>query len=184
MRLNLIFILFFLMTLSLTACNEEVQTKKNLLPQLSQSSQAIGKPHAAISMNYKYLNAVKLNQVVEIKLSFKVGLNTEALKIDVRSYSGLKFNDSQLEYQFNNVAKGDINSFVIRVTAPQSGKHIINITSSINMSGVAQARSFIVPFNVGSSAALKTNKNNVPKGMKYLPEQNIISMPASETTNK
>jgi len=180
MRFNFAFILAVLMTFLLSACNEEMQTKKTSMPQTQQMN---GKSHAPISMKYEISDELKLNDPIDIKLFFKAGLSTNALKVDIASSKGVVINSTQVQYQFNKVVKNEINAFVLNVTVTQLGKHVLNISTTIDVSGVPQARSFSVPLNIGSPATLKINNTSSAKGMKYIPEQNVISMPASETTN-
>jgi len=180
---NIIFIFSVLFIFLLSGCNEENQIKNTTAPSTTQHQQVKGKSHAPVAMKFEFLDDIKLNEAIEIKLFFKAGLNTDALKVEVTAGSGVVINSAQLQYQFNNVVKNDINTLVLSVTVNQPGKHVLNVYAAIDVSGVAQARSFVVPFNIAASAASKATSNSLSKGMKYIPEQNIISMPASETTN-
>ncbi len=187
MRVNLSVILFSLVAVMLSACNQDTQTKNaSSSSQLTTQSagQSSSKPHAAISMSFEVLNDVVLGKVTEIKLNFKVGLSTPVFKIELSPDADLELVDTPLQYQFNNVPEDAIESIIVRVIPKLPGQHVINLTASIDVDGVTQARAFVVPLVTAASANIKTSVSPVSKGGKLIPEQNIISMPASETVSK
>ncbi len=183
MNINLSFILFSLIVVMLTACNQDAQTK-NAIPSSSiikSTGQSSSKPHAAIDMNFEVLNDVVLGKVTEIKLNFKVGLSTVLFKIDLSPDADLELIDTPLQYQYNNVPEDALKSINIHVIPTLPGQHVINLTASIDVDGMTQTRAFVIPLETNTSANLKISRNSISKGGKLIPNENIISMPASET---
>lgn len=176
------FILVGLLSVLLLACNQEAQTKNTSIEK-QPHEHFIGKPQAAISLNYEYLNSTELNEILEIKLVFKVSRDTDALYVDYRVGPGLKLLDSQSGYQFNNMSKGSSEEIIVRVIPESAGQQVINISAAIDVKGMKQSRAFMVPVTTSSTNQLKSNQITPAKeGMKYIPSQNVISMPATETS--
>jgi len=175
-------ILVGLLSILLLACNQEAQTKNTASLEKQPHRHFIGKPQAGISLKYEYLNSTELNEILEIKLVFTVSRDTDALYVDYRVNPGLKLVDLQSEYQFNNMSKGSREEIVLRVIPELAGEQVIYISAAIDVNGSKQSRAFMVPVTLGSTNELKSNQNIPAKGMKYIPSQNVISMPATETT--
>jgi len=173
-------ILLTLLSFLLIACNQEAQTKSVVTTEKQARHHFIGKPQAGISMQYEFLNSKELNEELEIKLVFKVSRNTEALYVDYRVTPGLKLLDSQSEYQFNKLSRGASEEIIVRVMPESEAEHVIYVTAAIDVKGVKQTRSFMVPVTTVSASQLKAQQNIPAKGTRYIPSQNVISMPASE----
>lgn len=161
---------------------QKVETSKHA-PATFQTT----KSHAAISMKYSILDDIVLDQSFAVKLSFKVGRDTEYLQIEFSPEPGLILNGGQNSYLFNKLAKGDVETFDLSVKPELAGELAINVTATIDVHGVQQSRSFQIPVNLDSNDSLleKTNaqqSNKQQTGVKFLPAENIISMPATETT--
>ena len=176
------YILLGLLSFLLLACNQEVQTKNAVSSEKHSHKHFIGKPQAAISMHYEYLNSKEINKELEIKLVFKVSHDTDALYVNYRVNPGLKLLNSQTEFQFNKLSKGASNEIVLRIIPEMPGQQIIYITAAIDVNGSQQSRAFMVPVSTGSTEQLKSQQITSPKGTRYIPSQNVISMPATETS--
>jgi len=175
------FILLTLLSFLLIACNQEAQTKSTVATDKPPHNHFIGKPQAGISMQYEFLNSKEMNEELEIKLLFKVSRDTETLYVDLNLSPGLKSLDSQSEYQFNKISKGASEEIIIRVIPETSGEQVIYVSASIDVKGVKQSRAFIIPVTTGSTEQFKSNQNTPAKGTRYIPSQNVISMPATQT---
>jgi len=175
------FILLTLLSFLLIACNQEAQTKSSATVEKHSQKHFTGKPQAGISMQYEYLDSKETNDAHEIKLVFKVSRDTEALYVDYRVNPGLKLIDSQTNYQFNKLSKGSTEEIIVRVIPESEGEQVIFITAAIDVNGVKQSRAFMVPVTSGATSQLKTQTNTPAKGTRYIPSQNVISMPATET---
>ncbi len=189
MKLRLIFVC--MMYVFLTACQQEVQTEKRLsensqsekYPVTINSHQAgySSKPHASVFMHYEFLNEVLLNEPLDVRVTFKVGLNTDRLQVEVVNNSALKILSSQTVFLFNNLLKGDVQSIVLSVMPTQAGENSIVLSAGILLHGENQSRTFVVPVTIDDSKTAKSQTKIDGKGMIYKPQKNIISMPAAES---
>jgi len=177
-------LLVSLMLVLLSACNkQDASTENTSESKKTSNTQITGKPHAAIYMDFEYLNSIVLNETLEIKLEFKVGHDVEALQVEYRTSEGLTLLDTQTQFQFNALAKNTIESITVRVIPQQAGEQMLYISAVMSVSGSSQSRAFVVPVNTASTNQLKSSGSTVPKGMQHIPSQNVISMPASEPKN-
>ena len=172
-----------LLTLSvfiLFACNQDNEHKT------VNGSSIVGKPHAPISMTYEYLNTPELDKVSEIKLIFSIKHNTEILQVSYKTTDQLKSVDAKQQIIFAQLEKGDEESFVIKVMVEKAGLAYINVFATITTDGKSQSRSFAVPVNIDSPNSVDKNSSNNQSqskpSVKHLPGQNVISMPAVESS--
>ena len=173
----------------LAACNQQTANESvdmgTVKSQYNKPPTFIGKPHAPVSMSYESDESAELNQVFEIRLTFTVERETEMLEVVYTTDVGLKSADVKQQYQFNNLTKGSEERLTITVIPQQGGLNYINVFASILLNGHQQSRAFAIPVNIDtpqSSQLLKGTQSEPAKGMQYLPEQNVISMPAVEPT--
>lgn len=169
-----------LLTLSvfiLFACNQDNEHKT------VNGSSIVGKPHAPVSMTHEYLNTPALDKVSEIKLIFSVKHNTETLQVSYKTTANLKSVDVKQHIIFAQLEKGDEESFVIKVMAEKAGLSYVNVFATITTDGKSQSRSFAVPVNIDSTDKNSAIQQTQSKSSdKHLPVQNVISMPAVESS--
>jgi len=134
-------------------------------------------------MKYDYLNTPELNEPFEIKLEFKLKQDAEELQVSYQAPEHLNLSGIVQPVIFSKLARGATETLIITVTPEQPGRHYINISATVIVDGTSQSRSFAVPVAVGTELQQKAGKDIQHNGMKYLPEQNVISMPATETTD-
>ncbi|MCW9047626.1 MAG: hypothetical protein OQK46_06050 [Gammaproteobacteria bacterium] len=204
-------VLFLILTaFSLSACNHNQETQgktqeghKVTTTEISSAAQTSayegaakisrlqnsvvnfpGKPHAPVSMTYEFVQTAELNEELEIKLSVRVETSTEMLKVNYTTQDSIKSMDASQQYEFSQLQKGATQVVTIRVIPEQSGLHYVNVFATIVVDGGLQSRSFAIPVSTGSVSTeqMKSIQLSSPKGMRYIPEQNIISMPSSEPT--
>jgi len=188
--------LFLILSIGLfVSCNQQAQTQsqnqaKNISNQRHQTH-AVTKPHAPISMDYEIINPVELNKLLDIKLTFSSRRNVDALTVEYNVDAGLSVNGEPQRFNFRSLPQNEPISIVLKVTPEQAGDLNINVYADIEINGVIQSRAFIVPVSVAQSASSiqsksvndKTQGNTSNKGMQYSPQQNVISMPASESSD-
>jgi hypothetical protein len=183
--MKLTVILFCLSALfSLPACNQTAQSQAASVNQNKSQAYRSSKSGAAISMEFQFLNEAKLNQPLEIKVNFIIGHDTEFFKIQLNTRAGLTIENELTQFQFNKLAKGAQESIVIRVVPVQSGEQNIYISATVDINGVNQSRAFVIPVKTTSANQLQIQKSKTDKGMQFIQDQNVISMPATETRNK
>ncbi|HED33699.1 MAG TPA: hypothetical protein ENJ08_05695 [Gammaproteobacteria bacterium] len=180
--------LSLLLTLSLlVACNQQVANESAesggaTATEYNMSSRFVGKPHAAVSMRFILNGPAELNQPLDISLTFTVERDTEMLEVEYRTNAGLQSTDASQQYQFTQLVKGTKQQINIGVVPQQSGLHHINVFATISVDGIRQTRPFAIPVSIeGSTQLQKTGQDESANGMLYLPEQNVISMPAAES---
>jgi len=171
---------------SLMACNQDDEIKSQQPAYERTASGFIGKPRAPVTMRYEYMNQAVLNEKLDIKLIFKVKRNTENLRVRYKTTALLKSADASQQFEFSRLANAEEVSFVIQVVPEKAGLHYVNVSSKMLLDGAVQARSFAIPVKVSAinsatgisldSPEQKTSTDNT----NYLPEQNVISMPAVE----
>ena len=175
----------------LLSCNQQAQTQAKDISKQRQHAHAVSKPHASIFMDYEIVNPVELNKMLDIKLTFMSRQNTDVLSIEYNLDAGLSANGEPRQFEFKQLAKGETKSIVLKVMPEQAGEFSINVYASIEINGKNQSRAFIVPISVPqtghSNQSQAVNKkpqgDTSDKGMRFMPEQNVISMPASESSN-
>jgi len=187
----------------LLSCNQQAQTQANAQAKVQPHNQAkdiskqrqhvhaVTKPHASIFMDYEIVNPVELNRMLDIKLTFMSKRNTDMLSVEYSLDAGLSANGEPRQFEFKQLAKGETKSIVLKVMPEQAGEFSINVYASIEINGKNQSRAFIVPISVPQSAnsiqsqavTEKPQGNAANKGMRFMPEQNVISMPANESSN-
>lgn len=177
-------LLLILMVSLIAACNQDVQTNASHSSAPTQAASYVAKPQAPVSMSFEVLNKAALGEVLDIKLIFKAGRTTEALKVVYHLPAGLTSVDAQSQFEFNKLAKGALESVMLKLIPEQLGQHNINITASIEIDGISQSAVFVVPVSLGVNQQLKTKQAiqsvEAVHGMHHLPEQNVISMPAAK----
>ena len=196
--------LFLIITLGLlVSCNQQAQTQdhshtnnqahnqaKDISKQLQQTH-AVTKPHASIFMEYEIVNPVEINKMLDINLTFTSRRNADLLSVEYSLDTGLSANGEPRRFEFRPLAKGEQKSVVLKVMPEQVGEFSINVYASIEINGKQQSRPFIVPISVpqpGNSTQSQTinekpQAGTLDKGMQFMPEQNVISMPANESSN-
>ncbi len=178
--------LLILLTLSfLLACSQQEASESAagaIATEYNMQSRFVGKPHAPVSMSFILNSPVELNQPLDISLTFTVEQDTEILEVEYRTDASLRSNDVSQQYQFTRLIKGAKQQIDISVVPQQSGLHHINVFASINIDGIQQTRPFAIPVSIeGSTQLQKTGQNEPANGMRHLPAQNVISMPAGES---
>jgi len=154
-------------------------------PKISRHQQGManfpGKPHAPVTMTYDFVNTAELGKELEIKLTVRVERDTQTLEVKYKTNDSLKSMDVIQQHVFGNMQKGASETVIIRVVPEQAGLHYVNVFAAIAVDGGMQSRSFAIPVTTGSQSTeqMKATQTKLPKGMKYLPEQNVISMPSS-----
>lgn len=184
------------MLVLVSACNQQAEIGRAQTAESHQSNMAMApqnratkqstnyhqtsKPHAAITMRYELLNSVAIDQALDVKLVFRVGHSVESLQVKILSKAGLVVLSAQTDFLFNNLPKGALQAFVLKVKPEQFGEHVLNITATINTVDANQSRTFEIPINLYSKNQSAKTTNKAQKGTTFHPEQNVISMPASE----
>lgn len=173
--------------------NEQVnvQSKQLLREQAhNEESNYLGKPHAPVSMQYQMMGSPRLFEELTIELSFSVEQETELLEVEYTPQDGLGLSRLIRPYVFPNLQKGAVSVASITVKPEKTGLRYINVFASIEVNGQMQTRTFAIPVNIHSAeySEFKTTVAEgvgagLDKGMKYQAEQNVISMPASESSN-
>ncbi len=155
------------------------------------------KPRAAVMMTYEFDNDAVIGEYLDIKLNFKTSRAVESLQVEYHIESGLAGVTAQSLFQFQALAAADQKTVVLTVLPEQEGQHLIHVYATLHINGQNQSRSFIVPVAVQSDEISavkeqadqpqllqqKRQNTSLPKGMHYLPEQNVISMPAKESSD-
>jgi len=191
----------------LVSCNQQAQTQAKAQAHAQSHSQshnqakdiskqrqhahAVTKPHASIFMDYEIVNPVELNKMLDIKLMFMSRQNTDVLSIEYNLDAGLSVIGEPRQFEFKQLVKGETKSIVLKVMPEQAGEFSINVYASIKINGKDQSRAFIVPISVPQTAnsiqsqavTEKPQDDTSDKGMRFMPEQNVISMPANESSN-
>lgn len=189
--LKLITVFFMLMLIS--ACNQPAHTNVGHQSgmKMAQQNNAIKKspgyhqtvkPHADIAMRYAFLNRIVLNEPLQLKLMFKVKHSAESLQIKIISKSGLTVLSSQTDFLLNNLTRGADQTLLIELLPEQFGEHTLIVSATINTIEASQSRTFEVPVNLPSNNVQKQSADKIQKGATFHPGQNVISMPASEST--
>ena len=183
--MNIKFIILSLSIILLSACKQEAQLEptKKLSVGKGDTHNTV-KPHAPVSMEYSFISTPEINKVLEVRLDFKVSRDTPHLKVVYHTTTALKSVDTVQQFELYNLHQGSIEPVFIQVLVEQPGKHLIYVSASMDINGISQSRAFVVPVNIaGATQQLKSEKSDQSNGMKYLPEQNVISMPASVPPN-
>jgi len=182
-------LLFFLMLVSQQAdCNQPPGSERSsrggaVATEYTLSSRSMGKPHAPVSMRYVFNSTVELNEPLGINLTFTVERETQMLEVAYTIDSDLRSLDAAQQFQFTQLIKGSQEQVTIEVVPQQGGLHYINVFATITINGMQQTRAFAIPVSIaGEATQLQKNSQNEPpaNGMRYLPQQNVISMPANE----
>jgi len=175
------------------ACNQQAQSDKQFVADVSPADEKASikktavkfqtvKPHAAILMQYEFLNLVKLNEALDLKLNFNVGYDVESLRVKLYPSTGLSVINTQTEFLFNKVSKSSHQTLQLSIMPTQFGEHVLVVSATLEASGGSQSRSFEIPVNVYAKGVQKSQKAKNRQGMKFMPDHNVISMPATETT--
>lgn len=184
--MNIKYLILLTLITSLLGCNQDDEIKNLHHGYERTTSGFIGKPRAPISMRYEYMNPAVLNEKLDIKLVFKVQRDTETLQVRYKTTPSLKSVDASQLFEFTRLANSEEVSFVIQVMAEKAGLHYVNVSSKILIDGVQQSRSFAIPvklvaLNSASGVTLEAvERKSSTDNNNYLPEQNVISMPAVE----
>lgn len=185
--------ILFLLPMFAVGCNQQAQSDKPFITDASQIHEITAtkktppkfktvKPHAAIFMQYEFLNSLQLNETLDIKLSFNVGYDVESLRVDYFTSEGISVENTQTEFLFNKVPKSNAQILQLSVVPVQFGEHIITVSATIETLNAKQSRSFEIAVNLYSKDLQKSQNNKSRQGMKFIPDHNVISMPATETT--
>jgi len=191
---------FLILSISfLVSCNQQAQTQvqaqekdqaKKVSKQLRQTH-AVIKPHAPVYMDYEIVNPVELNKKLDIILTFSSKRNSDILSVEYNLDAGLSAIGGPLHFEFKQLAKNEQKSIVLKIMPEQAGEFSINVYASIEINGKAQSRAFIVPISVpqtgnsiqSQAVTEKPQPATSDKGMRFMPDQNVISMPASESSD-
>jgi len=171
----------------LLACNQQEaarhgSTSKGSADQYTLSSRFVGKPHAPVAMRYELNSPAELGEPLDITLTFSTEHATPLLEVAYTTGDSFRSLDATQQYQFTQLIKGAKEQVTISVVPLQRGLNHINVFAGINVNGAVQTRAFAIAVNIISEAGVlqKATQNEPANGMRYLPEQNVISMPASE----
>ncbi len=154
-------------------------TEKKAQTHSVKHEQVYVKPHAGIGLNYNQPKNLQAGDSFELVLNFKTQVNADSLQVNIKHDDALQLGVSQFDYQFSAV-KNEQNKIVIPFTALQDGRFFIDVSAALITDGKKQTRSFSIPVTVGDISNIKTKAK---PGYKAMPEQGVISMPATETTD-
>ncbi|VAW62267.1 hypothetical protein MNBD_GAMMA09-324 [hydrothermal vent metagenome] len=179
------FLLFFFALSLLNACNQPSANESVegvVKPEYKVTAKYPGKPHAPVSMKYALTGKATLNQPLDISLTFSVEQETSLLEAGYTTDSGLISADAAQQYQLGRLLPGAEKTINITIIPQQSGLNHVHVFATLNINGGQQSRSFAIPINIASDSKqlMSTTQNKSDNGMRYLPDQNVISMPAAE----
>lgn len=158
--------------LSLIACSAATAPYK----EAGQTIQY--KPHASVSMTYSMIDKIKLNEKLNIQISFKNEINVDDMIVKFHVNHHLKLLSETL-HSLGIQPASELNTVNIVVIPQSEGLFYINVSATLVNKGQHQSRSFAIPVNVGSGDGQNSLKTNTIQ-KEPLTGGGIISMPAVE----
>lgn len=173
----------------LSACNQDDAVKNADKTKLHKkvTTGFVGKPQAPVMLNFEFLNTPKIGEALQILLKFTSTQESEMLKINYTTSAMLDSADAIQQQLFTNVAKGQQQSYVINVVPGQADLSYVNVFVTTVVNGKSQSRAFAIPVSIEQALpnSVKLQKipqnQQLPAGFRYNSQDNVITMPASES---
>lgn len=170
-----------LVSLFVSACNQENQTAQITDKKASKTFARTAKPHAEIYMQYKLPDTLEAGQPISVEITLLSGAIGDKLTLDLRTGEGLETADP-LSYAFGPQQPEQKNTIQLIVQAEADGQYRLYLTAGLVNGTQTQSRSFIIPINIGKAVI-----QNKAKAVGVIIEENsgekVISMPATETSD-